>query len=59
MKLFQILLYKKYAEFEEKFSTELESIDGLQEQINKLKNYMSSIANNKTETQEKIYRNDA
>ena len=44
---------QKYAEFEEKFSTELESIDGLQEQINKLKNYMSSIANNKTETQEK------
>lgn len=44
---------QKYAEFEEKFSAELESIDGLQEQINKLKNYMSSIANNKAETQEK------
>lgn len=44
---------QKYAEFEEKFSVELKSIDGLQEQINKLKNYMSSIANNKTETQEK------
>lgn len=44
---------QKYAEFEEKFSEELRSIDGLQEQINKLKNYMSSIANNKAETQEK------
>ena len=44
---------QKYTEFEEKFSAELESIDGLQEQINKLKNYMSSIANNKAETQEK------
>ena len=44
---------QKYEEFEEKFSAELESIDGLQEQINKLKNYMSSIANNTTETQEK------
>lgn len=44
---------QKYAEFEEKFSAELKSVDGLQEQINKLKNYMSSIANNTTETQEK------
>lgn len=44
---------QKYTEFEEKFSAELESIDGLQEQINKLKNYMSSIANNKAETQKK------
>ena len=45
---------QKYAEFEEKFSTELKSIDGLQEQINKLKNYMSSIANNTTETQKNL-----
>ena len=46
-------ILQKYAEFEEKFSAELKSVDGLQEQINKLKNYMSSIANNTTETQEK------
>ena len=44
---------QKYAEFEEKFSAELKSVDGLQEQLDKLKNYMSSIANNKAETQEK------
>ena len=44
---------QKYTEFEEKFIAELKSVDGLQEQIDKLKNYMSSIANNKAETQEK------
>lgn len=44
---------QKYTEFEEKFSAELKSVDGLQEQLDKLKNYMSSIANNKAETQEK------
>lgn len=44
---------EKYAEFEEKFSSEIEQVDGLQEQINKLKDYMTSIKNNESETQEK------
>lgn len=44
---------EKYAEFEKKFTTELESIDGIQEQINKLKDYMTSISSNTTETQAK------
>lgn len=43
---------EKYSEFEEKFSQEIASIDGMQEQIDKLKNYMSSISGNTTETQE-------
>lgn len=44
---------KKYAEFEEKFSSEIEQVDGLQEQIDKLKDYMTSIKDNTIETQEK------
>lgn len=40
---------EKYAEFEEKFEAEISSINGLQEEINTLKQYMSSIANNTTE----------
>lgn len=43
---------EKYSEFEEKFSQEIASIDGMQEQLDKLKNYMSSISGNTTETQE-------
>ena len=43
---------EKYSEFEEKFSQEIASIDGMQGQIDKLKNYMSSISGNTTETQE-------
>lgn len=44
---------EKYAEFEEKFSSEIEQVDGLQEQIDKLKEYINSIKNNETETQDK------
>ena len=44
---------EKYAEFEEKFSLEIGKVDGLQEQINKLKDYMTSIKNNESETQDK------
>lgn len=44
---------EKYAEFEEKFSSEIGKVDGLQEQINKLKDYMTSIKDNESETQEK------
>ena len=40
---------EKYAEFEEKFEAEIASINGLQEEINTLKQYMSSIATNTTE----------
>ncbi len=40
---------EKYAEFEEKFETEIANINGLQEEINKLKEYMASIASNSTE----------
>ncbi len=43
---------EKYSEFEEKYSTEIASINGMQEQIDKLKYYMTSISNNTTETQE-------
>ena len=43
---------EKYAEFEEKFSTELSSINGIDEKINELKNYMSAISSNTTETQD-------
>ena len=44
---------EKYAEFEEKFSSEIEQVDGLQEQIDKLKDYMTYTKNNESETQEK------
>ena len=44
---------EKYAEFEEKFSSEIEQVDSLQEQIDKLKEYINSIKNNETETQDK------
>lgn len=44
---------EKYAEFEEKFSSEIEQVDSLQEQIDKLKDYMTSTKNNEAETQEK------
>ena len=40
---------EKYAEFEKKFEAEIANINGLQEEINTLKQYMSSIANNTTE----------
>ena len=40
---------EKYAEFEEKFEAEIANINGLQEEINKLKEYMVSIASNSTE----------
>ena len=42
---------EKYTEFEEKFGSEISSIDGMQEQIDKLKNYMLSISSNEVETQ--------
>lgn len=42
---------EKYAEFEEKFEAEIANINGLQEEINTLKQYMSSIANNTTENE--------
>lgn len=38
-----------YSEFEEKFEAEIANINGLQEEINTLKQYMSSIANDTTE----------
>lgn len=44
---------EKYTEFEEKFGSEISIIDGMQEQINKLKDYMTSIKDNESETQEK------
>ncbi len=40
---------EKYEEFEEKFEAEIANINGLQEEINKLKEYMASIASNSTE----------
>lgn len=40
---------EKYEEFEEKFEAEIANINGLQEEINKLKEYMVSIASNSTE----------
>lgn len=42
---------EKYTEFEEKFGSEIASIDGMQEQMDKLKNYMLSISSNEVETQ--------
>lgn len=42
----------KYTEFEEKFSTEIASIEKFDEEIQKLKDYMNTIANSETETQE-------
>ena len=42
---------EKYAEFKEKFATELSNIDGIDTEINKLKEYMASISDNETETQ--------
>ncbi len=40
---------EKYSEFEEKFEAEIANINGLQEEINTLKQYMASIASNSTE----------
>lgn len=40
---------EKYSEFEEKFATEIDNINGFQEEIDKLKQYMTSIASNSTE----------
>ena len=40
---------EKYEEFEEKFEAEIANINGLREEINKLKEYMASIASNSTE----------
>ena len=40
---------EKYEEFEEKFEAEIANINGLQEAINTLKQYMASIASNSTE----------
>lgn len=44
---------EKYAEFEEKFSSEIEQVEDLKEQIDKLKDYMTSTKNNESETQDK------
>ena len=43
---------EKYNEFEEKFATELSGIDGMLGEIDKLREYMTSISKNTTETQE-------
>ena len=43
---------EKYADFEEKFATELSNIDGINAKIAELKEYMTSIANNEAESQE-------
>ena len=40
---------ERYSEFEEKFEAEIANINGLQEEINTLKQYMVSIASNSTE----------
>lgn len=42
---------EKYTEFEEKFVTEIAQVEGLQEKINELKQYMQNIANIDTETE--------
>lgn len=43
---------EKYNEFEEKFATELSGIEGMLGEIDKLREYMTSISKNTTETQE-------
>ena len=43
---------EKYSEFEEKFATEIASVDGLQENINTLKQYLESISNIEKESEE-------
>ena len=43
---------EKYAEFEEKFSTEIASVNGLTEKINELKQYITGIANLEIENEE-------
>ena len=43
---------EKYSEFEEKFATEIASVEGLQENINTLKQYLESISNIENEPEE-------
>lgn len=43
---------EKYSEFEEKFATEIASVEGLQENINTLKQYLESISNIENESEE-------
>ena len=43
---------EKYSEFEEKFATEIASVEGLQENINTSKQYLESISNIESETEE-------
>lgn len=43
---------EKYSEFEEKFDTEIASVEGLQENINTLKQYLESISNIENESEE-------
>lgn len=43
---------EKYTEFEEKFGTEISSVDGLQERIDSLKQYMGSIYDVSSESEE-------
>ena len=43
---------EKYAEFEEKFSTEIASVNGLNERINELKQYITGVTNLKIENEE-------
>lgn len=52
MKVISNTVLNKYAEFEKKFDTELANIDEIQEQISKLKVYISYISDNESETQE-------
>ena len=43
---------ENYSEFEEKFATEIASVDGLQENIDTLKQYLKSISNIENESEE-------
>ena len=43
---------EKYSEFEEKFATEISSVEGLQENIDTLKQYLESISNIENESEE-------
>lgn len=43
---------EKYSEFEEKFAKEIASVDGLQENIDTLKQYLESISNIENESEE-------
>lgn len=43
---------EKYSEFEEKFATEIASVEGLEENINTLKQYLESISNIEKESEE-------